>query len=308
MTNTTTPRIETRTPAASTTRIPWIVAAVVVFCWGVNVVLAKHALNQFDVGPFNFVRFTGMVALGWLVLLLTGSIEPVATRDVRRFGTVAVVGFCGYIFGFSIALSLISAFSASLLLALVPIWVVVLSAVTERRAPSRASVMALLIAAAGTALFIASRTSVSVGWGDLIALATAACYAGYLILNRSLVARYSPITLTTYAASVAAVPILALTAPTLTTQEWTAITTSGWLAMAWVIIGPVFLAWSAWSWVQRHLAATQIAPLLFLVPIISGLTAWIVLDESISPGQIIGTAAVIAGLVLNSRAAKTTTP
>ncbi|MFT5531007.1 MAG: O-acetylserine/cysteine efflux transporter [Candidatus Poriferisodalaceae bacterium] len=138
-------------------------------------------------------------------------------------------------------------------------------------------------------------------------MATSAAYAGYPIINRSLVEHYSPFTLTTYAASIAAIPILAVTAPTLNSQDWGAITGFGWLAMTWVIIGPVFVAWSAWSWVQRQLTATQIAPLLFLVPVVSGLTAWIVLDENISIGQLIGTAVVIGGLVLNSRAAKTQT-
>jgi drug/metabolite transporter (DMT)-like permease len=71
--------------------------------------------------------------------------------------------------------------------------------------------------------------------------------------------------------------------------------------MAWAIIAPVFVAWSAWNWVERHLATYQTAPLLFLVPVISGLTAWLLLDESIRIGQIIGAAAVIAGLIINQR-------
>jgi drug/metabolite transporter (DMT)-like permease len=73
--------------------------------------------------------------------------------------------------------------------------------------------------------------------------------------------------------------------------------------MIWVIIGPVFVAWSLWNWVLRHLAPSQVAPLLFTVPVTSGLAAWIFLDEQIAIGQIVGTAAVISGLILNQRAA-----
>ena len=85
-------------------------------------------------------------------------------------------------------------------------------------------------------------------------------------------------------------------------QDWTRVTSSGWLAMAWVVIAPVFVAWSVWNWVEQHLATTLTAPLLFLVPVISGLAAWILLDESIRVGQIIGAAAVISGLIINQRA------
>ena len=105
-------------PAAG--KIAWLVACAVVFGWGVNFVFAKHALNQFDVGSFNFLRFTGMVILGWFVTLATGAACPVHRSDRLRILSVALVGFCGYVFGFSVGLHLTSAFSASLLLALVP--------------------------------------------------------------------------------------------------------------------------------------------------------------------------------------------
>ena len=99
----------------------WIVACFVVFAWAINFVLAKHALNQFDIGPFNFVRFSGMVVVGWLVLLKTGGVRSIEPGDRLRLLIVSVVGYCGYIFGFSVGLHLTSAFSASLLLALVPL-------------------------------------------------------------------------------------------------------------------------------------------------------------------------------------------
>ncbi len=281
--------------------LPWLVAALVVLGWGVNFVLAKHALNQFSVASFNFIRFAGMAVIGWIVVGLTRSRVPIAPHDRRRFVAVAVVGFCGYVFGFSVGLAYTSAFSASLLLALVPLWVATFDAILTRRRPPLVTVAALALAAGGTALFVGTRTSVALGWGDAISLVVAALYAAYLMLNRGLVDRYPPFTLTTYAVSMAAVPILLSTAPTLRQQEWASVSGDGWLAMAWVIVGPVFVAWSLWNWVLRSLPPAQIAPLLFTVPVTSGLAAWIFLGESIAPGQIAGTTAVVGGLVLDQR-------
>ncbi|MGH1489600.1 MAG: DMT family transporter [Acidimicrobiales bacterium] len=289
-------------PNPRTTKLAWLVACAVVLGWGINFVLAKHALNQFSVGAFNFVRFGGMAALGWAVIAITGQRTPLASKDRRWLVLVAIVGFCGYVFGFSVGLSYTSAFSASLLLALVPLWVAVFTAALARKSPPASSLLALGLAAGGTALFVGTRTSISLGWGDAIALVVSALYATYLLLNRRLVDRYPPFTLTTYAASIAAIPILALTARSLPRQDWSAVTIGGWLAMVWVVIGPVFVAWSLWNWVLRHLSPLQVAPLLFTVPVTSGLTAWIFLNEQIALGQIVGTAAVIAGLILNQRA------
>jgi drug/metabolite transporter (DMT)-like permease len=72
--------------------------------------------------------------------------------------------------------------------------------------------------------------------------------------------------------------------------------------MAWVIVGPVFVAWSLWNWVLRHLSPMQVAPLLFTVPVTSGLAAWLFLDEQITTGQILGAGAAIGGLIINQRA------
>ena len=151
-------------------------------------------------------------------------------------------------------------------------------------------------------MFVTSRTSVSLGWGDLITVFVAATYAAYLMLNRTLVDHYPPFTLTTYATTLACIPILAFTAPTLADQDWGAVDGTGWAAMAWVIVGPVFVAWSAWNWVLRHLSPQQVAPLLFTVPITSGLAAWLLLDETIVAGQIVGAGLVVCGLVVNQRA------
>ena len=294
-----TQELEPPIQATSSARRAWIIAAVVVFGWGINFVFAKHALNQFDLATFNVFRFTGMAGLGWIVLAVTGQICPIEPHHRKQMVLVAFVGFVCYVFGFSVGLNFTSAFSASLLLALVPLWVLAITATQQRRIPPVGSLVAVGLAATGTTLFVTARTSVQLGCGDLVSVAVAAAYATYLLMNRALVDHYPPVTLTTYGASIAAVPIVAATAWQLPNQDWSAVTTNGWLAMLWVIVVPVFIAWSVWNWVLQRLQPTQVAPLLFAVPVISGLAAWLILDETIAPGQIAGTALVIIGLTLN---------
>ncbi len=285
--------------ASSESRRAWVIAAVVVFGWGINFVFAKHALNQFDLATFNFFRFAAMSAIGWIVIAATNQIRPIEPQHRRPMVLVALVGFLGYVFGFSVGLNFTSAFSASLLLALVPMWVLAITATRQRQLPQAASLVAVGLAAIGTTMFVTARTSVSFGWGDLISVAVAAAYATYLLMNRDLVDHYPPVTLTTYGISIAAIPVMAATAWQLPNQEWSAVTTTGWLALLWLVVAPVFVAWSVWNWVLQRLEPTQVAPLLFAVPVVSGITSWIMLDETITPGQIGGTALVVTGLILN---------
>ena len=280
----------------------WVVACCVVFAWAINFVLAKHALDQFDVGPFNFIRFGGMVVVGWLVLLTTGGVRPIEPRDRLRLLIVSVIGYCGYVFGFSVGLHLTSAFSASLLLALVPLWIIVFNSLVERRFPNTVSLAALALASAGVVTFVVARTSLSLGWGDLISLVVAGFYAGYLLLNRPLIDRYPPSHTHHLRRDVGSAPCACSNHILNCRARLVRDFSTGWLAMVWAIIGPVFVAWSVWNWVQRRLATARIAPLLFLVPVISGYAAWLILDEPIQLGQIVGTAAVIGGLMLSHKA------
>jgi drug/metabolite transporter (DMT)-like permease len=115
------------------------------------------------VSLFNFLRFTGMVILGWLVVIFTPGLRPIHRSNWLRMLLVALVGFCGYVFSFSAGLHLTSAFPASLMLALVPLWIIVLTAAKRRRLPSWPALLALLLAAAGCTTFVASRVSMSLG-------------------------------------------------------------------------------------------------------------------------------------------------
>lgn len=282
-------------------RARWTVALLVVGVWGVNFVIAKHALDQFDIGAFNVLRFSAMTALGWIVVLATSRAVPVPPADRWPLVLVATVGFAGYVYGFSVGLAYTSAFSASLLLALVPLWVVVLTALRTRRRPEPLAIAGLGLAALGVGVFVAARTSVELGRGDVIAVVVAGFYAAYLLLNAPLTRRYPAITLTTYALTIAAVPVCVLNLPGLLGQDWSRVTALGWLSLAWTIVAPVFGAWSVWNWVLKELTTAEVAPLLFLVPIISGLTAWLLLGEAIAAGQIGGTAIVVVALWVNHR-------
>ncbi|MFT7601190.1 MAG: drug/metabolite transporter (DMT)-like permease [Acidimicrobiales bacterium] len=172
---------------SSTNRRTWAIAAVVVFGWGINFVFAKHALNLFQLTTFNFFRFAGMSTLGWIVIASTGQIRPIEPQHRKLMVTVALVGFVGYVFGFSIGLKYTSAFSASLLLALVPLWVLAIAAIRDRQMPPTASLVGVSLAGIGTTMFVTARTSVTLGWGDLVSVVVAAAYASYLLMNRELV-------------------------------------------------------------------------------------------------------------------------
>jgi drug/metabolite transporter (DMT)-like permease len=67
------------------------------------------------------------------------------------------------------------------------------------------------------------------------------------------------------------------------------------------MIMPVYVAWTLWSWVSARIGVARPAMYMVLTPLVSGVTAWLLLGEEFSPLKLVGAAVVLSGLVLARR-------
>ena len=113
---------------------------VVVLLWASTFVVAKSAFTELSPLAFTFVRFVLMIALAVAVLVVR---QPGHLRGIDRadWGRLALVGLSGYTFyqlGFVLGLDRTSPFSSSLLIAMVPLFTVLLLALKGEPTPLRA--------------------------------------------------------------------------------------------------------------------------------------------------------------------------
>jgi drug/metabolite transporter (DMT)-like permease len=159
----------------------------------------------------------------------------------------------------------------------------------------------MFVSFAGVALFLADKAAGgfgSAGVGDLLCLAAAGCFAAYAVVNRPLLVRYSASRVTGWALTFGSIPVLFVTAPAVSRQDWTVVTTVGWLLLLWAAVVPTYVCWTLWSWVNHRNGVGRSAMFLFLVPLVSGLTSWLLLDEGFGVLKIAGAALTLAGLML----------
>nr|WP_324288060.1 EamA family transporter [Agrococcus sp. SL85] len=57
-----------------------------------------------------------------------------------------------------------------------------------------------------------------------------------------------------------------------------------------------------WTWLLRNHPSSRVAPFSMLVPVVGLLTAWIVLGETLTAGEVAGAAVVVLGVLLGSGA------
>lgn len=288
---------------------PELALLAVVLMWSTSHILTKAVYTQINPMAMTFARFALITMLAFAVLLVRGrpGARGMRRSDLPRFIAAGLSGYTVYQLCYALGLDQTSPFSSALLIAMVPLISVVIMAVTGEPTNARGWI-GLGIALVGVVIFLSGKRDGGGSLtGDLLSIGAAISFAIYGIVNRPLVNRYAPETYTAYSVLAGVIPLLAVTLPGMTAQDWGSVTSEGWLAMLYTVIFPVYVAYMLWNWgiAQRGVAAATSFQLL--VPISSGVLSAIFLHEAFGPLKLAGAAIVLAGLMVvrtRSRAAR----
>lgn len=286
-----------------------LTALLVVTIWGVSAPFRKAALAEFDVLPFTALRFLGMLVLGWGVWCwhrhVTGDRSRISRADLPHMVLSGVCGYTLYLLLGLVGLRYTTAFSNSLLLATTPLFAALLFWGLRLEPMGRTRSLGLFLSWLGMLLFVWEKVHTGLqmaGLGDLISLVAALGFAAYTVTNKRLLTRHSVTAVMTYTLTIGAVPALLLSFPALFTQDWSRITLLGWSALAWTVVVGVYLAWTLWNWVVACMDAGRAAVFIYLVPVVSGVVSWLLLNEHFGIWKIGGALIILSGLALAQHA------
>ncbi len=171
-----------------------------------------------------------------------------------------------------------------------------LTAIGER--PPAAAWIGVAVAVFGVAIFLRDKQggehSLS---GDLLCFMAAAAFGLYSVVNRPLASRYPPATYTAWTLLFGAIPLMLAGAPAASRQDWGGLGSESWLAIVYVVIFPVYIAYMLWNFGIARRGAAIATSFGLLVPIIAGTLSAILYDESFGPTKLIGAALVLGGLL-----------
>ena len=263
------------------------------------------AAYRYGVDPETLLALRMLYALPLFLLLGARAARTAPTAITREdWRALALLGFLGY-FASSyldfLGLRHISAALERLILYVYPTIVVLYTAWQERRYPSPAMLLALLLCYAGVGLAVAHdvHTGGAQVWlGGLLIFASALFYAVYLIRSAPLLARVGSARFTAWATSAACVYAIALFLAqrplgNLFAQPWQVQALSAAMAVFSTVL-PIWL----FSEAIRRLGAGPTAVIGSLGPVITMLLAWQLLGESLGVLQMLGAALVVYGVRL----------
>jgi drug/metabolite transporter (DMT)-like permease len=283
--------------------LPELALLTVVLLWASTFVITKDAFERISPLAFAFIRFLLITVLAFGVLAVRGRGVRRARywrlyrTDLPRFALAGVFGYTLYQLGFVLGLERTSPFSSSLLIAMVPLFTMLLVTLLGDRPPPVAW-LGLAVAIAGVVVFLSDRGGGGSWAGNLISLGAAVAFATYGVVNRPLVARYPLETVSAYTTLAGSIPLLLVSLPAAREQEWGALGIDTWLVILYMVVLPVYVAYILWNWAiaRRGVAIASSASLT--VPVVSGILSALFFNEGFGVLKILGAALALLGLLL----------
>ena len=280
----------------------WTEATLVlmVCIWGLNFAVAKRALETLDPLAFNAVRYVLASAFVLFVLRRQGRLELPARVDWPRLLVLGIFGNAIYQLAFIVGLNLTTAGSGSLMLAVMPVFVLALDLWGGERHSPRA-----WVGAAGSLVGVAmvSRAALRLEGteallGNLLMILAAAFWALYTQGSRPLIRRYGAVRTTAWTLWSGAVIIFLMGIPSLLRQDWAAVDTVSWAGLLYSAFLSIGLAYLLWYRSVGRLGSSRTAIYSNLTPVVALAAGALWLGEAVTPLSLIGAAMVIGGVML----------
>lgn len=283
------------------------VALLTIVIWGTTFVATKVLLQAFTPLEILFFRF----ALGLAALT---AVRPRRLRGLRQGQELllALAGLCGiclYYLLENIALTCTLASNVGVIVAAAPLFTALLAHcfLREEGRLGLHFFLGLAAALAGVALISLQGTPLQLNpLGDLLALAAALVWACYSLLVRRISSWGLDVILTTR--SIFAYGLLCMLPAMLFFDfqpAWERLLEPLYLGnLLFLGLGASALCFVSWNWAVKTLGAVQTSLYIYAVPVVTVVTAMLLLGERLTPAALAGIVLTLAGLLLSERQRK----
>lgn len=286
--------------------VPVVVAVGVMVVWGATPIVTRLALD--DLEPLVVASLRTVLAGLVAIPLLAGARRglPSDGRSRTLLGISAGVGFVVFPVVYTLGQQRTSALHGVMILAALPIFTGAYACVVTRRAPRRPWLAGCTVALAGEVVLIGSRgasTGAATLAGDLLVLAAALCVSAGYVAGAMLPPRGFPSLATTLWGVLLGTAVLApLELGLLAGDGVPQASATSWGAVVFLAVATSILGYVGWYWALDRGGIARIATLQFLQPVSGFALAAIILGEHVTVPIAVGSAAIVAGIVIAQRA------
>jgi drug/metabolite transporter (DMT)-like permease len=273
--------------------------------FGLNIPITKALMEEW-MNPIGYT--VTRMFFGATIFWLIGSFFKDRTLDKKDYLSIIAGGLMGFIgtqFLFSQALLYTTPVIFSLLMALTPVVVLLMSALILKESLPARKLIGVFISISGAFLIILlSQTQTSSGRNNLLgigfALMCVLCYAGYLVITRKVSIKYQPVTIAKWmflVSAIAAIPFSFQSLPEQVIYSESA-TLKAYLFLGFALIFSTTFAFFLMPYSLKRLEASTVSIFMNLQPIVASIVAIIAGQDTFTWDKPLATILVIIGVYL----------
>jgi len=280
-----------------------IIVANILF--GINYSAAKFIMPTY-VSPSGLalLRIGSAAILFWVVFLFIKS-EKVDRKDFPRLIFASLFGVVLNQVLFLQGLNYTTPIDSAIIQTANPVLVLLIAAFALSERITITKLLGIAIGASGAILLIVQSGSVSFGnqqmLGNFLSLLNTLSYAGYLVIMRPLMQKYSAITVMKWVFLFGLIPIIPMGLTSVAQVGWSTLPLAVWFAIAFVLIGATFLSYLLIARGLRDVRPSTVSIYVYSQPLIASLCAIAIGQGKLGYVQIVSTILVFSGVYLVSR-------
>ncbi len=288
--------------------IPHILLFLAQLIYAANYTIAKEVMPNY-ISPFGFVLLRVIFGLSFFLLFHTLFIkEKVDKSDIPRFILCGVFGITINQLMFLKGLNWTTPINASLIMTTTPILVLVISALLLGEKITSKKVLGIGLGAAGAIFLITYGQEVAINkngmLGDLMIFINALSYGIYIVLAKSLMKKYNPITVVKWAFTFGIFFVFPFGIQEVLAIDWASFPTAIWWAVFYVLLCTTVFAYLFNSIGLKFLNASTVSVYIYLQPLLAGLIALFFAKDVLTIEKVFAGLLIFVGVYLVSQQRK----
>jgi drug/metabolite transporter (DMT)-like permease len=274
-----------------------------VVLWAFAFPLIKFSLIELSPINLTITRFC-IVCFIYLGILFAQPkrFTPLKKQDIPLIFLMGFTGLVLYHLGLNYGEQFISASVASLIIATIPVFVVILAALFLKERITHPIAVGVIISLLGVIVISTMGTkgaSLEIQYlsGAAAILLASIVGAIYTIAGKKMLQRYSPLSLTVYAFLLGSIGLIPFIRTSLF-EELSNLSFQGATAVLFLGIGPTVIAYLLWFVALQITNASKLSVYLYFIPVLSTIISFFMFQEQITLMFFMGGTLVLLGLYI----------
>lgn len=271
--------------------------------YGLNHTIAKEVMPMYIQG-FGFVqvRLLGATALFWLVSFFVPR-QRIAKSDFPRMVLCAFLGMALNMLCFFKGIELSTPINSAVLITITPILVFVFSAILIKEKLLLPRIIGVGLGFIGALVLILFGNEIrqdapNIPLGNILFFFNAAGFGMYLVLVKSLSAKYTTVHLLKWLFLFGFIMSLPITFKEFNAVSWSTLPFDALWRFGYVILGTTFLTYLLNVYALKQLKASTIGVFTYLQPLVGIGYAILVGADAFTPSKLVAAIVVLAGVYL----------